>query len=677
MRRAVYPFAAAVGLEKAQEAVMIALVNPNAGGLLVSGEKGTGKSTLVRAARELIESPKRDEGVEKFEGAEQIARANISDNDGKFANGDNLALAANGAWVEVPISVTEDRLFGSIDSEAAMREGKRKLLAGLIDEANGGVLYIDDANLLREDLLESILSIREAGGFRLERDGLSEWHDARYTVLSVMAPESGTLAKSALDRFGLFVSIEPIGDENIRAEVTRRVLDFERDAGAFRAKFADETKNLREKIAQAKKILKSVEASDAMIRLASVYTLKANVAGHRADIYLIEAARGIAALAGRQYILPKDLERAAEFVLPHRMRKPPEEKTESAPKDAEAPQQQSEPPKNEPQKMPPDELFDQPNEQSKPPTNDTEAHEGNTEPPKDEDSMANPNTESRERVDAADMRVKLPPVWVEPQGRRKETSGSGKRSATKTDEKQGRYVRAEMPRAKTSDIAFDATLRAAAPYQKVREKHGLALAIRPEDIRSKVREKRTGNIFLFVVDASGSMGARERMKTVKGVIFKILLEAYQKRDRVGMIAFRKNHAEVLLPVTRSVDFAQKKLATMPTGGKTPLAKGLSKTEDVLDTIYRQDEKQDPVVFLITDGHATKPIAKGGDAVADAMIEAKRIGRRGLPVAVIDTENGFVKLGLAKKLAREMGASYFAIDKLDENALMRVFRKTAG
>ena len=470
MRRAVYPFAAAVGLEKAQEAVMIALVNPNAGGLLVSGEKGTGKSTLVRAARELIESPKRDEGVEKFEGAEQIARANISDNDGKFANGDNLALADNGAWVEVPISVTEDRLFGSIDSEAAMREGKRKLLAGLIDEANGGVLYIDDANLLREDLLESILSIREAGGFRLERDGLSEWHDARYTVLSVMAPESGTLAKSALDRFGLFVSIEPIGDENIRAEVTRRVLDFERDAGAFRAKFADETENLREKIAQAKKILKSVEASDAMIRLASVYTLKANVAGHRADIYLIEAARGIAALAGRQYILPKDLERAAEFVLPHRMRKPPEEKTESAPKDAEAPQQQSEPPKNEPQKTPPDELFDQPNEQSKPPTNDTEAHEGNTEPPKDEDSMANPNTESRERVDAADMRVKLPPVWVEPQGRRKQTSGSGKRSATKTDEKQGRYVRAEMPRAKTSDIAFDATLRAAAPYQKVREK---------------------------------------------------------------------------------------------------------------------------------------------------------------------------------------------------------------
>ena len=308
---------------------------------------------------------------------------------------------------------------------------------------------------------------------------------------------------------------------------------------------------------------------------------------------------------------------------------------------------------------------------------DTEAHEGNQEEHKEDETMTNPNAGSNDRVDAADMRVKLPPVWVEPVKGKQKRKGSGKRSATRTDERQGRYVRAEIPHSKSSDIAFDATLRAAAPYQKWRESNGCALVIKEEDLRTKVREKRTGNIFLFAVDASGSMGARERMKTVKGVILKILLEAYQKRDRVGMIAFRKNQAEVLLPVTKSVDFAQKKLAAMPTGGKTPLAKGLSKAEDVLDMLYRQDPLQDPVLILITDGHATLPLENGTNAVDDAMTEAEHIGKRNIPIAVIDTENGFIKLGLAKKLARKMDASYFKIDKLSEDSLLHIWRKMSG
>ena len=635
MKRQGFPFAAVLGMEKAKEAVTLALVNPRAGGLLVSGTKGTGKSTLLRAARELTDAP----------------------------------------WTEIPVSVTEDRLYGSIDAEAAVTLGKRKLQPGLIDEADGGAVYVDDANLLRDDILAAILTIREAGGYRLERDGLSDWRDTNYTVLAVMTPESGTLPASALDRFGLFVSVDEETDETARAEIVGRVLDFEKDSEAFREKWAKENDALAKKIAEARTILAEVEVSDAMIRLSSVYTLKANTAGHRADIYLIEAARAEAALAGRRYVLPKDLERAAEFVLPHRMRDiPPQEQPEPTQSEAQEPQEQHQPPPPPPDNR--DELFSQP-DAPKPEETETEAHEGNPEDKKDDEAMANPNAQSGDRIDGADMRVKLPPVWIEPTKGRQKKSGSGKRSATRTDERQGRYVRAELPRAKTADIAFDATLRAAAPYQKWREKNGLALAIRSEDIRSKVREKRTGNIFLFAVDASGSMGARERMKTVKGVILKILLEAYQKRDRVGMIAFRKNQAEVLLPVTKSVDFAQKKLATMPTGGKTPLAKGLSKAEEVLDMIYRQDPTQDPVLIVITDGRATTPLVDGGDATKEAMNEAERIAKRKLPVAVIDTENGFVKLGLAKKLAHKMDASYFRVDKLSEDSLLRVWRKMSA
>lgn len=637
MKRNVFPFAAICGMEKAKEAILLTLVNPFAGGLLLSGEKGSGKSTLVRSARELVDAP----------------------------------------WVEIPISVTEDRLFGSIDAEEAIRSGHKKLLPGLIDEADKGIIYMDDVNLLRDDLLSAVLNIREAGGYRLERDGLSEERKTAFTVLAVMNPDSGTLSASSLDRFGLFAEADPSCDEQARQEIIRRVLAFEKDGIAFRAQWQEETEALKKKVEEARNALGSVEVSDAMVQLAAVYTLKAHVAGHRADIYLIEAARAEAALAGRKYVLPKDLEKAAEFVLPHRMRKAEEQQP---PEDMKTEQQEEEnrPPEKEPEQPSASETeFSHPPE-AQPPQMDTEdADDSNHEQNEDNAQMSNPRGQSRERIDDADLHVNLPPMWIEPSKDRKPKKGSGKRSLTMTDLMQGRYVRAEIPRAKTSDIAFDATLRAAAPYQRARPSNGCAVVIRKEDLRSKVREKRTGNIFLFVVDASGSMGARERMKTVKGVIFKILLDAYQKRDRVGMVAFRKKQAEVLLPVTRSVDFAQKKLASMPTGGKTPLAKGLLKAEDVLDMLYRQDANQDPVVILITDGRATSPLNKGTNPVTDAMEEAKRIGRRHIPVAVIDTESGFIKLGLAKKLAKAMGASYFQVDKISEDQLLHIWRTAAN
>lgn len=625
-------------MEKAKEAILLTLVNPFAGGLLLSGEKGTGKSTLVRSARELVDAP----------------------------------------WVEIPISITEDRLFGSIDAEEAIRSGHKKLLPGLIDEADKGIIYIDDVNLLRDDLLSAVLNIREAGGYRLERDGLSEQRDTAFTVLAVMNPESGTLSSSSLDRFGLFAQADPSYDDETRLEIIRRVLDFEKDGIAFRVKWQEETDALKKKIKDARAALSKVEVSAAMIQLAAVYTLKAHVAGHRADIYLIEAARAEAALEGRKYVLPKDLEKAAEFVLPHRMRKAEEQQgqpSEEMPQ--EQPEEDNKPQQEEEQQPPQDNEFSHPPEAQPPQINTEDADDSSHEQNQDNAQMSNPRGQSRERIDDADLHVNLPPMWIEPSKDRKPKKGSGKRSLTMTDLMQGRYVRAEIPKAKTSDIAFDATLRAAAPYQKARPSNGCAVVIRKDDLRSKVREKRTGNIFLFVVDASGSMGARERMKTVKGVIFKILLDAYQKRDRVGMVAFRKNQAEVLLPVTRSVDFAQKKLATMPTGGKTPLAKGLLKAEDVLDMLYRQDANQDPVMILITDGRATSSLNKGTNPVTDALEEAKRIGRRNIPVAVIDTESGFIKLGLAKKLAKAMGASYFQVDKISEDQLLHIWRTAAN
>lgn len=631
MKRNNFPFSAVLGLNHAKTAILIVLVNPRAGGLLISGPRGIGKSTLMRSTQELIERP----------------------------------------WRDIPVSVTEDRLFGTIDTEKAIYSGQKKLYPGIINEADQGVLYLDDANLLREDLLDSILNIAEVGAYQLERDGLSLRCDTSFTVIAAINPESGMLSGACLDQFGLFVNVDNIHDENTRVEILKRTISFEKDCASFCKLWKLENEKIKKAIHSAMSLLPKVVVSSAMIQLASVYALKAHVSGHRADIYLIEAARALAALAERRYVLPKDLEKAAEFVLPHRMRKNCEQ---------ELPQSDEleNPDKNDIEKDQESENNNLGDDGEDPSGNHIVEAVGNGS---DNDESSSdmpefPQGADDEKVDPADSHVILPPLWIQNEKKRFSPKGSRKRNMTRSDERQGRYVKAGIPKGETHDIAIDATLRAAAPHQKGRRSNGCAVVIRHEDIRRKEREKRTGNIFLFLVDASGSMGARERMKAVKGVVFKMLADAYQKRDRVGMIAFRRDRAEVLLPITRSIEFAQKKLAALPTGGKTPLAQGLIKAEDMLDRLYKQDPLQDPVLILITDGRATNSLNKNTDPVRDALSEAERIGHRHMLAAVIDTESSFIKLGLAKELAQKMGASYFHVDKISEDRLLCIGRQTA-
>lgn len=631
MKRNNFPFSAVLGLNHAKTAILIVLVNPRAGGLLISGPRGIGKSTLMRSTQELIERP----------------------------------------WRDIPVSVTEDRLFGTIDTEKAIYSGQKKLYPGIINEADQGVLYLDDANLLREDLLDSILNIAEVGAYQLERDGLSLRCDTSFTIIAAINPESGMLSGACLDQFGLFVNVDNIHDENTRVEILKRTISFEKDCASFCNLWKLENEKIKKAIHSAMSLLPKVVVSSAMIQLASVYALKAHVSGHRADIYLIEAARALAALAERRYVLPKDLEKAAEFVLPHRMRKNWEE---------ELPQSDEleDPDKNNTEKDQESENNDPGDDGEDPSGNHIveAAGNGSDNDESSSDMPEFPQGADDEKVDPADSHVILPPLWIQNEKKRFSPKGSGKRNMTRSDERQGRYVKAGIPKGETHDIAIDATLRAAAPHQKGRRSNGCAVVIRHEDIRRKEREKRTGNIFLFLVDASGSMGARERMKAVKGVVFKMLADAYQKRDRVGMIAFRRDRAEVLLPITRSIEFAQKKLAALPTGGKTPLAQGLIKAEDMLDRLYKQDPLQDPVLILITDGRATNSLNKNTDPVRDALSEAERIGHRHMLAAVIDTESSFIKLGLAKELAQKMGASYFHVDKISEDRLLCIGRQTA-
>lgn len=633
------PFAAIVGQEQAKKALLIALVNSKAGGLLIGGKKGTAKTTLVRSSKELI---------------------------------------APQSMVEVPLNVTEDMLFGSIDIEYAVSKGKRRFLPGILGRADGNILYIDEANLLRQELLMAILDANIAGLNHVERDGISYSQPVHYTVIGTMNPQEGTLPSHLLDRFGMYVDVDNIESVEERTELIKRVLRYERSKGEFAKEYAQSNKELAEQIVAAKALLGQVEISEAMMQLAAQMCAQAFCAGHRAEIYLLEAARALAALSQRTYILPKDMQEAAVFVLPHRMRKPPEAEPEEAnnspeqnedqeqSKDSKDDNQQEDNQSNDQeQQLPPPALDNTDDNSSDDAGDDTE----NQEQQDNSSSQLAPD----EQIAEIDKSFRLPKLVLDLGKNNTVRRGSGKRSATRTDLKQGRYVRAELPKNKVEDLAFDATIRAAAPYQRIREDNGCALNIQKEDLRQKVREKRIGNTFLFAVDASGSMGARKRMNAVKGAIFYMLQDAYQKRDRVGMLAFRRDKAEVLLPITRSVDLAQKCLAEMSTGGKTPLADGLATALLTLSRLNKRDKELEPILVLVTDGRANAVMEGETDPVGSALKIAEKIRKAQITSVVIDTENDFINLGIAKKLAQTMGAAYYSLGQLSKEQILRIVR----
>ncbi len=634
LKNNLYPFTAVVGQEEAKKALLIALVNRRAGGLLIGGAKGTAKSVLVRSVQSLIGSQK---------------------------------------MLTLPLNVTEDMLFGSIDLEAAVSLGEKRFSPGILARATDNILYIDEANLLRQELLTAALDANSAGINNVERDGISCSHEVRTTIIATMNPQEGTLPGHILDRFGMYADMQALQDIGQRVEVIQRDLAYSKNTLAFCEQYAEATAVMAAKVKAARKLLPQVEISEAMLMLAAQMCSQAFCAGHRAEIYLLEAARAIAALADRSYVLPQDVEEAAQFVLPHRMRKPPEQQPEQSgqqdEQDSEDCADDNDDNENEQQdsQLPPPSLDN--GDASEDAANDEQEQDYQDEQQNQLENKLAPE----EQLADVDKSFRLPKMLLDMGKDQSVRRGSGKRSITRTDLKQGRYVRAELPKAKVEDLAFDATIRAAAPYQRLREANGCALNIKEEDLRQKVREKRIGNTFLFAVDASGSMGARERMRAVKGAIFYMLQEAYQKRDRVGMIAFRRDRAEVLLPITRSVDMAQKRLAQLPTGGKTPLADGLALSLQTLEMLNKRDSELKPILIVVTDGRANKVAAEEKDPVAAAVAIAEKIAKAKITSVVIDTEADFIKLGIAKKIAVAMGANYYTLQKLSKENIIRIVR----
>jgi magnesium chelatase subunit D len=671
-----YPFSAIVGHERLKRALMACAVCPQIGGVLARGQKGTAKSTAVRALAALLPHIEvvrgcpfscAPEGPHCPDCATRIAKGETPTTDWRPAR-----------LVDLPLGATEDRVSGSLDLEAAIRHGRKVLEPGLLARAHRGVLYVDEVNLLSDHLVDILLDAASLGVNVVEREGVSFRHPAQVILVGTMNPEEGELRPQLLDRFGLCVEVAAPLDLDERMEVLRRREAYDADPVGFAASWAEEERQRARAMVEARRVLPSVRMPARLARRASELCLEACVAGHRADIALRLTARALAALSGREDVRESDLDEAAELALLHRRRMapppPPEQQQREEPHEHEheheqQPEQQPEQPEQRPEQRPEDARASEAEgdmDQSPP-----------EEPDQPEDSESKGRPPALETIFPVGAAFRVKPIVYRKD--RVVRTGSGRRTRSRTSQKSGRYVRARQNPAPT-DLALDATLRAAAPHQVRRRAllaspEDIAVLVRGADLRQRVREKRMGHFIVFVVDASGSMGAGRRMVETKGAVLSLLLDAYQKRDKVGLIAFRGQGAEVLLPPTSSVDLAYKLLEELPTGGKTPLVHGLSLGHELLSRQLRRDPASFPVLVLISDGKANVSLG-GGKPVEESRLAARAIADDPrIRSLVVDVEKaGLVRFGLAEGLAAQMGAQYFRIEDLRARELVDVLRR---
>ena len=613
-----FPFAAVCGMDDAKRAIMCAAVSPSIRTVLIRGGPGSAKTVLSRAAGALT---------------------------GRRV-------------VNLPLNITEEMLFGGMDAEATIREGRAVMRKGILSEADGNILYVDDVNLMDQRVLAAMLDCVASGRVVVEREGVSGVYECDTIMIATMNPEDSDISPHLLDRFDLCAYSDfPDDETRLREEILRRNSAFADDPGAFVAMYADEESAIGERIDRARRILPLVTISDDLLGVAVELAARVAADGFRGDIAMAETSSALAALNGRDEVMRKDVEEAAMICLAHR-------------------RNYSQPP------IPPESPRDDTGEEEEEKDDD-----GPMEPPRDERPEESGNRDE-EPLDGhppeapEDLRDMLDEMMFEigeqfrvidylQDGRRivrTTSSRKGRRAMCESSDSTGRYARSRIPEGQISDVAFDATIRAAAPYQKSRGKGALAVSIEKQDIRRKVRERRSGCTILFLVDASGSLGVRRRMSAVKGAVLSMLRDSYVKRDRIGMMAFRRDSAELILPPTRSVEYSYRKLEELPTGGKTPMAQALVTVSEFMTSYSRSHPGESCYIVMITDGRANVPLGEGADPNEEALRLAERLSMPQVRWVVVDAGAGYVRFDNAQRLAEAFGGTYFRLEELDADRL---------
>lgn len=693
-----YPFTALVGAQELTTALVLSAIAPEIGGVLVRGEKGTAKSTAVRALASVL--PEQHIAQDCRFGCDPDRTEECPDGPHTGA-----ATTRPARLVELPVGATEDRVVGSLDLRRALGEGEAAYQPGLLADAHRGILYVDEVNLLHDHLVDALLDAAAMGRNTVERDGVSISHPARITLVGTMNPEEGELRPQLLDRFGLTVHVAASRDPHERAEVVRRRLDSDADPVGFAARFAASEVELTRRLAAAREAVRHVRLDERMLRTIARVCAGFDVDGMRADIVTARAAAAHAAWQDRDHVTRADVRAAALLSLPHRRRRAPfdapglDEDLLDALLDDEP---EDDPPggaddcdgDESPDHFGPEDATDEesptdsgpdsrgesaddgphgphsgsdhgaeaggPSHPSTPPDTTDASHESG---PKSPDSPLSPSAGA---APTATARAQQPY-----RARRLELAGvgsgpSGRRSPALTP--RGRVVGVHPADREPagSPVHLTATLRASA----ARRASGLGPArVTGGDLRHAVTRGREANLVLLAVDASGSMAARKRMSEVKTAVLSLLLDAYQRRDRVGLITFRGTGAELVLPPTSSVDAAAARLAELPHGGRTPLAEGLTEAARVVARERVRDRHQRALVVLVTDGRATA----GDDALTRARMMADRWGTAAssAETVVVDCESGRFRMGLAADLAARLGAEHIPLEQVAADGLVEI------
>lgn len=681
-----YPFSAVVGHDDLRLALLLNAVHPRIGGVLVRGEKGTAKSTIVRALAALLPDLDVISGC-RFGCAPGEPDARCPDG----PHDDVTETSRPARLVELPVGATEDRLVGSLDLERALTEGVRAYQPGLLASANRGVLYVDEVNLLHDHLVDLLLDAAAMGRAHVEREGVSVSHSASFLLVGTMNPEEGELRPQLLDRFGLTVAVSASREVTTRTEVIRRRLAFETDPAGFAQRWASEDAALAERIVKARARVESVVLPDSELRRIAALCAAFEVDGMRADLVLARTAVAHAAWRGADVVTDADVEAAARLALPHRRRRDPfdepgveedqlQQALSDAAEQADGGERDDEPEDPDTDGGPSDGGGAPPDDQPDGPEGPDGA--GAAEPEhQDGEHQDGERPEGAEPAGNGKAPAQRPPAAPEPAFRARllEVPGTGEGAPgrrSRSRSRTGQAVRAST--VEGSGVHLTATLTAAAPHQSARGRSGPGLVLRRDDLRHVIREGKESNLVLFAVDASGSMAARERMSAVSGAVISLLRDAYQRRDKVGVVTFRRDTAEIVLPPTSSVDAAASRMRRLSTGGRTPLADGLLKARKVITTERMRDPRRRPLLVLLTDGRATVPFNESAGprtsaAVRDALRSAQLLASMSVASVVVDCEHGPVKLGLPTRIAQALEAPCLRLEELSADNVAGVVR----